>query len=49
MKHFGDFDLKAVDMSAHLRTNLSTFPALEKMNADVTLPSEKPRKINMSV
>jgi hypothetical protein len=36
-KHFNDFYLKAVEMAGFLRTNLSTFPALEKMNADVTL------------
>ncbi|WHZ00013.1 DUF2935 domain-containing protein [Peribacillus simplex] len=36
-KHFNDFYLKAVEMSGYLRTNLSTFPALEKMNQDVTL------------
>lgn len=36
-KHFEDFYLKAVEMVGYLRTNLSTFPALEKMNVDVTL------------
>lgn len=36
-KHFEGFYLKAVEMVGYLRTNLSTFPALEKMNADVTL------------
>lgn len=36
-KHFEAFYLKAVEMVGYLRTNLSTFPALEKMNADVTL------------
>ncbi|MFF2857769.1 MULTISPECIES: DUF2935 domain-containing protein [unclassified Peribacillus] len=36
-KHFNDFYLKAVEMAGYLRTNLSTFPALEKMNQDVTL------------
>ncbi|MCQ6276575.1 DUF2935 domain-containing protein [Bacillus sp. V3B] len=35
--HFEDFYLKAVEMSGYLRTHLSTFPALEKMNVDVTL------------
>lgn len=37
LKHFEDFYLKAVEMVGYLRTNLSTFPALEKMNVDVTL------------
>ena len=36
-KHFEDFYLKAVEMAGYLRTNLSTFPALEKMNVDVNL------------
>ena len=37
MKHFIDFYLKSVEMAGYLRTNLSTFPALEKMNLEVTL------------
>lgn len=37
MKHFEEFYLKAVEMVGYLRTNLSTFPALEKMNVDVNL------------
>ena len=36
-KHFEDFYLKAVEMAGYLRTKLSTFPALEKMNVDVNL------------
>ena len=36
-KHFEDFYLKAVELAGYLRTNLSTFPALEKMNVDVNL------------
>jgi Domain of unknown function (DUF2935) len=36
-KHFEDFYLKAVEMAGYLRTHLSTFPALEKMNVDVNL------------
>ena len=37
MKHFEDFYLKAVEMRGYLRTNLSTFPALERMNLDTSL------------
>lgn len=37
MKHFEDFYLKAVEMTGYLRTNLTAFPALQKMNTDVTL------------
>lgn len=36
-KHFEDFYLKAVEMAGYLRTNLTTFPALDKMNKDVSL------------
>ncbi|WP_053363808.1 DUF2935 domain-containing protein [Bacillus sp. FJAT-27251] len=36
-KHFMDFYLKAVEMAGFLRTNLSSFPALERMNHNVTL------------
>lgn len=37
MKHFEDFYLKAVEMTGYLRTNLTSFPALQKMNIDVTM------------
>lgn len=37
MKHFEDFYLKAVEMTGYLRTNLTSFPALQKMNMDVSL------------
>jgi Domain of unknown function (DUF2935) len=36
-KHFEDFYLKAVEMAGFLRTNLSSFPALERMNSEVSL------------
>ncbi|MGG3571219.1 DUF2935 domain-containing protein [Bacillus gobiensis] len=36
-KHFEDFYLKAVEMAGYLRTNLTTFPALMKMNSDTQL------------
>ena len=36
-KHFEDFYLKAVEMAGYLRTHLSSFPELKKMNVDVTL------------
>jgi hypothetical protein len=36
-KNFQDFYLKAVEMAGYLRTNLSTFPALNKFNADAEL------------
>jgi len=36
-KHFEDFYLKAVEMAGYLRTNLPTFPALERMNNEVSL------------
>jgi hypothetical protein len=36
-KHFEDFYLKAVEMAGYLRTQLTSFPALEKMNKDVAL------------
>lgn len=36
-KHFEDFYLKAVEMAGYLRTNLSSFPALERMNSEVSL------------
>ncbi|MGG1399332.1 DUF2935 domain-containing protein [Bacillus salipaludis] len=35
--HFEDFYLKAVEMAGFLRTQLTNFPALEKLNSDVTL------------
>ncbi|WP_226642059.1 DUF2935 domain-containing protein [Mesobacillus subterraneus] len=37
MKHFEDFYLKAVEMTGYLRTNLSSFPALQRMNHEVSL------------
>lgn len=37
MKDFEDFYLKAVEMTGYLRTNLTAFPALQKMNADVSM------------
>lgn len=37
MKHFENFYLKAVEMTGYLRTNLKSFPALQKMNLDVTM------------
>lgn len=36
-KHFEDFYIKAVEMAGYLRTNLSSFPALERMNSEVSL------------
>jgi hypothetical protein len=36
-KDFEAFYLKAVEMTGYLRTNLSTFPALERFNRDVQL------------
>ncbi|SEN58723.1 protein of unknown function [Mesobacillus persicus] len=36
-KHFEAFYLKAVEMAGFLRTNLSSFPALERMNTEVSL------------
>lgn len=36
-KHFEAFYLKAVEMAGYLRTNLSSFPALEKFNSDTQL------------
>jgi len=36
-RHFEDFYLKAVEMAGFLRTKLTTFPALDKLNSDVTL------------
>ncbi|MBP1082994.1 hypothetical protein JOC74_003504 [Bacillus capparidis] len=36
-KHFEDFYLKAVEMAGYFRTNLTTFPALMKMNSDTQL------------
>ncbi|MFE8702711.1 DUF2935 domain-containing protein [Cytobacillus sp. FJAT-54145] len=36
-KDFEAFYLKAVEMTGYLRTNLSSFPALEKFNDDVSL------------
>jgi hypothetical protein len=37
MKKFEHYYLKAVEFAGYLRTNLSTYPALEKMNLDVSL------------
>lgn len=37
MKHFEDFFLKAVEMTGYLRTNLTSFPALQRMNQEVSL------------
>lgn len=37
MKKFEHFYLKAVEMAGYLRTEMPTFPALEKMNIDVSL------------
>ncbi|WP_312476328.1 DUF2935 domain-containing protein [Neobacillus sp.] len=36
-KHFEDFYLKAVELAGYLRTNLTAFPALSKMNVDTQL------------
>lgn len=36
-KHFKAFYLKAIEMAGYLRTNLTTFPALAKMNSDTQL------------
>lgn len=36
-KRFEDFYLKAVEMAGFLRTNLSSFPALQRMNTNITL------------
>jgi hypothetical protein len=36
-QHFEDFYLKAVEMAGFLRTKLNNFPALDKLNSDVTL------------
>ncbi|MBM4761974.1 DUF2935 domain-containing protein [Bacillus sp. B15-48] len=36
-EHFEDFYLKAVEMAGYLRTNLSSFPALDRMNTEVSL------------
>jgi len=36
-KAFEDFYLKAVELAGYLRTNLTTFPALSKMNVDTQL------------
>jgi hypothetical protein len=36
-KRFEHFYIKAVELAGYLRTNLSNFPALEKMNTDVSL------------
>ncbi|MDN3019344.1 DUF2935 domain-containing protein [Paenibacillus sp. BSR1-1] len=36
-KHFEDFYLKAVELAGYLRTNITTFPALDKMNSDAVL------------
>lgn len=37
MKNFKEFYLKAVELAGYLRTNLTTFPALSKMNSDTQL------------
>lgn len=36
-KHFEHFYLKAVELTGYLRTKLTTFPALKRMNQDVKL------------
>ncbi|MGG1674620.1 DUF2935 domain-containing protein [Neobacillus sp. NRS-1170] len=36
-KHFEDFYLKAVELAGYLRTNITSFPALDKMNSDAVL------------
>lgn len=36
-KHFEQFYLKAVEMTGYLRTNLTSFPALDQLNKDVSL------------
>ena len=36
-KHFQDFHLKAVELAGYLRTNLSRFPALTKINVESQL------------
>ncbi|PLR78422.1 hypothetical protein CU633_05435 [Bacillus sp. V3-13] len=37
VKDFEDFYLKAVEMTGYLRTNLKSFPALRRMNKEVSL------------
>lgn len=37
MKHFEDFYLKAVEMAGYLRTNITSFPTLDRLNKDVSL------------
>ncbi|WP_210365136.1 DUF2935 domain-containing protein [Bacillus sp. REN3] len=37
LKQFEDFYLKAVEMTGYLRTNLATFPAIQRMNSEVSL------------
>ena len=37
MKRFEDFYIKAVELSGYLRTNLTSFPALQRLNSDVSL------------
>jgi hypothetical protein len=37
VKHFEDFYLKAVELTGYLRTNLVSFPALERMNQEVSM------------
>jgi hypothetical protein len=36
-KEFEQFYIKAVEMAGYLRTNLTSFPALERFNADISL------------
>jgi hypothetical protein len=38
--HFDQFYLKALELTGYLRTNLQSFPALERMNKDVKLEIE---------
>ncbi|MGV3464156.1 MAG: DUF2935 domain-containing protein [Heyndrickxia sp.] len=40
VQQFQQFYLKAVEFTGYLRTNLDTFPALKKMNAEVKLEME---------
>lgn len=39
-KHFEEFYLKAVELTGYLRTNLESFPALDRMNQEVTVEIE---------
>lgn len=37
LKHFQDFYIKAVELSGYLRTNLTSFPALQRFNSEASL------------